>query len=153
LGRARRHDSTCSIDSRDGTAEFDTWVNLAGTRVEHTSNRRGLGLGVFNWSSSPLGILGARQISRVEVGRADVFFASLRVGRSKVTCAPSNQRFERSRGCHLRRARRGVDDWDKTASFCAGAPARRSTSSLGAISVCTLAIELRRIVERSVTER
>jgi hypothetical protein len=35
------------------------------------------------------------------------------------------------RGSHLRWAKEGVDDWDKTASFDTGASPRRSTSSLG----------------------
>jgi hypothetical protein len=38
---------------------------------------------------------------------------------------------ERSRGRGFGWAKEGVDDWDKAASFVAGATAPRSTSSLG----------------------
>src|SRR5258708_10974711 len=42
-----------------------------------------------------------------------------------------NNRFERSRGCHLRRAEGGGDDLDNSASLVVGEAPRRSTSSLG----------------------
>jgi hypothetical protein len=45
----------------------------------------------------------------------------------------SNNRFERSRGSVFGEPRRGVDDWDKSASFDVGSTARRSTLSLEAV--------------------
>jgi hypothetical protein len=45
-----------------------------------------------------------------------------------------NYRLKRSRGRVLNEPRRGVDDWDKSASFVASAIPRRSTVSLGTMS-------------------
>jgi hypothetical protein len=55
----------------------------------------------------------------------------LRWARSQLRWVSSNNRSERSRGRVFGEPRREVDDEDKTASFVAVAPPRRSTSSLG----------------------
>jgi hypothetical protein len=54
----------------------------------------------------------------------------LRWARSQLRWVSSNNRSERSRGRVFGEPRREVDDEDKTASFVAVAPPRRSTSSL-----------------------
>jgi hypothetical protein len=51
-----------------------------------------------------------------------------------------NNRFDR--GPRLRRAKKGIDDWDKSASLVVGEASRRSTSSLDPIHVRVLIVAL-----------